>query len=68
MWIVAPDAPLVHEEFGTNHCYTWPLAVGDVVRLGLSHPCTVFDKWRVIPVVADDGENPEVVDMISTYF
>lgn len=45
-----------------------PLAVGDVVRLGLSHPCTVFDKWRVIPVVADDGENPQVVDMISTYF
>ncbi|GAA4924990.1 xanthine dehydrogenase molybdenum binding subunit apoprotein [Actinomycetospora succinea] len=27
---LAPDAPLVHEEFGTNHCYTWPLAVGDV--------------------------------------
>ena len=25
---LAPDAPLVHEEFGTNHCYTWPLAVG----------------------------------------
>jgi aerobic carbon-monoxide dehydrogenase large subunit len=23
-------APLVHEEFGTNECYTWPLAVGDV--------------------------------------
>ncbi|TWS26688.1 amino acid deaminase [Tsukamurella sputi] len=45
-----------------------PLAVGDVVRLGLSHPCTVFDKWRVIPVVADDGENPQVVDMISTHF
>lgn len=45
-----------------------PLAVGDVVRLGLSHPCTAFDKWRVIPVVADDSENPQVVDMISTYF
>lgn len=27
---LAPDAPLVHEQFGTNHCYTWPLAVGDV--------------------------------------
>ncbi|WP_028930487.1 xanthine dehydrogenase family protein molybdopterin-binding subunit [Pseudonocardia asaccharolytica] len=23
-------APLVHEQLGTNHCYTWPLAVGDV--------------------------------------
>ncbi|CAM3711831.1 amino acid deaminase [Tsukamurella strandjordii] len=45
-----------------------PLRVGDVVRLGLSHPCTVFDKWRVIPVVADDTANPLVVDLISTYF
>lgn len=45
-----------------------PLTVGDVVRLGLSHPCTVFDKWRVIPMVADDGQNPQVVDVISTYF
>ncbi|HLU53924.1 MAG TPA: xanthine dehydrogenase family protein molybdopterin-binding subunit [Pseudonocardia sp.] len=27
---LAPGAPLVHEELGTNHCYTWPLAVGDV--------------------------------------
>ncbi len=25
-----PGSPLVHEQFGTNHCYTWPLAVGDV--------------------------------------
>ncbi|MQA16680.1 MAG: molybdopterin-dependent oxidoreductase [Pseudonocardiaceae bacterium] len=25
-----PGAPLVHEELGTNHCYTWPLVVGDV--------------------------------------
>ena len=28
-----------------------PAGVGDVVRLGLSHPCTAFDKWRLIPVV-----------------
>lgn len=45
-----------------------PLRVGDVVRLGLSHPCTVFDKWRTIPVVADAEVNPPVVDLISTYF
>jgi carbon-monoxide dehydrogenase large subunit len=25
-----PGAPLVHEALGTNHCYTWPLATGDV--------------------------------------
>ncbi len=23
-------APLVHKEYGTNECYTWPLSVGDV--------------------------------------
>jgi aerobic carbon-monoxide dehydrogenase large subunit len=23
-------APLVHEDLGTNHCYTWPLGTGDI--------------------------------------
>ena len=31
-----------------------PLAVGDFVGFGISHPCTTFDKWRVIWVVDDD--------------
>ena len=30
-----------------------PLEIGDIVRLGLSHPCTTFDKWRLIPVIDD---------------
>ena len=30
-------------------------AVGDRVALGLSHPCTTFDKWRWMPLVEDDG-------------
>ena len=30
-----------------------PLAVGDLVAFGISHPCTTFDKWRVIPIVDD---------------
>ncbi len=29
------------------------LAVGDLIGLGISHPCTTFDKWEVIPVVDD---------------
>jgi D-serine deaminase-like pyridoxal phosphate-dependent protein len=42
---------------------------GQVVRLGLSHPCTAFDKWRFIPVVADDSEpDPRVVDLVQTFF
>ena len=44
-------------------------AVGSVVRLGLSHPCTAFDKWRLIPVVADaDIADPVVVELVRTYF
>ena len=34
-------APLVHEEFGTNRCYTWKLAAGEVderVREGAMSP------------------------------
>jgi D-serine deaminase-like pyridoxal phosphate-dependent protein len=42
-----------------------PLAPGDLVGFGISHPCTAFDKWRVIPVV-DAGYR--VVDLVSTYF
>ncbi|GHF85121.1 D-serine deaminase-like pyridoxal phosphate-dependent protein [Amycolatopsis bartoniae] len=41
-----------------------PLRVGDWVGLGLSHPCTVFDKWTLLPVV--DGGT--VVDFVRTYF
>jgi D-serine deaminase-like pyridoxal phosphate-dependent protein len=41
------------------------LAPGDVVCLGISHPCTTFDKWRVIPVADDDYR---VVDAVHTFF
>ncbi|GAB3649458.1 type III PLP-dependent enzyme domain-containing protein [Glycomyces tarimensis] len=40
------------------------LRVGDIVHLGLSHPCTAFDKWGLIPVV-DEGL---VVDAVRTFF
>jgi D-serine dehydratase len=29
--------------------------VGDRVGLGISHPCTTFDKWRWLPLVEEDG-------------
>lgn len=32
-----------------------PPQVGDLVVLGISHPCTTFDKWRWLPIVEDDG-------------
>jgi D-serine deaminase-like pyridoxal phosphate-dependent protein len=45
------------------------VSVGAIVRLGLSHPCTAFDKWRLIPVVDDaDAAEPRIVDLIHTFF
>ena len=41
------------------------LAVGDIVGCGVSHPCTAFDKWRLLPVVDDEYR---VVDAVLTYF
>ncbi len=41
------------------------LEVGDWVGLGLSHPCTSFDKWQLIPLVEADGT---VTDYIRTFF
>ncbi|CAL9535528.1 alanine racemase [Streptomyces werraensis] len=41
------------------------LEVGDWVGFGLSHPCTSFDKWALIPVAEADGT---VVDYIRTFF
>ena len=46
-----------------------PIKIGDELRLGVSHPCTAFDKWKVIPVVDDpDAADPVVVDLIRTFF
>jgi len=44
-----------------------PVAIGDVVSLGLSHPCTAFDKRRWLPVVAHAGST-RVVDLVRTFF
>ncbi|MEU8519604.1 amino acid deaminase [Streptomyces sp. NPDC048577] len=41
------------------------LEVGDWVGMGLSHPCTSFDKWQLIPLVEADGT---VVDYLRTFF
>ncbi|MFI8243337.1 alanine racemase [Streptomyces sp. NPDC085866] len=39
--------------------------VGDWIGFGLSHPCTSFDKWQLIPVAEADGT---VVDFVRTFF
>jgi len=41
------------------------VAVGSWLGFGISHPCTVFDKWQLIPELdADD----RVVGVIRTFF
>lgn len=68
------DAPADWKISGLNdqHAYlrgTGPehaaLQVGDLVALGISHPCTTFDKWRWMPVV---DENYVVCDALVTRF
>lgn len=41
------------------------LRVGDMIGFGVSHPCTTFDKWQVIPVVGDDYR---VTGAVATFF
>jgi D-serine deaminase-like pyridoxal phosphate-dependent protein len=41
------------------------LAPGDLVCLGISHPCTTLDKWRLIAVLDDDAR---VIDAVHTFF
>lgn len=57
---------------GLSDQHTWVstsadarLEVGDWVGMGLSHPCTAFDKWQLIPLVEADGT---VTDLIRTFF
>jgi D-serine dehydratase len=41
------------------------LRVGDIVVLGVGHPCTTFDKWQVIPLV---DEAFRITGAIRTFF
>lgn len=61
----APTRPVSGEitELADQHAFLRldpadPLAVGDVVRLGVSHPCTVLDKWQWIPITHGVGDDP----------
>ncbi|MEV6846954.1 alanine racemase [Actinoplanes sp. NPDC051411] len=64
----SPDGMTV-TRMNDHHTYlatgSSPLTPGDLIRFGISHPCTAFDKWRDIPVVDDDHR---VVDVLHTYF
>ncbi|MEN3284558.1 MAG: hypothetical protein V7607_5698 [Solirubrobacteraceae bacterium] len=42
-----------------------PLAVGTRVVCGISHPCTAFDKWPLVPVV---DAHDDLVGAVRTFF
>jgi D-serine deaminase-like pyridoxal phosphate-dependent protein len=68
---LASSAPLGHIiELNDQHAYLRlapgaALAPGDLVALGISHPCTTLDKWRVLVVVNDEGK---VTDAVHAFF
>jgi D-serine deaminase-like pyridoxal phosphate-dependent protein len=41
------------------------LAVGDLLEFGVSHPCTAFDKWPLVPVL--DGDD-RLTGVVTTVF
>ncbi len=47
------------------------MGVGDIVRLGISHPCTTLDKWSEIATIddgRDDDRLPVVTGRMTTRF
>ncbi|MFM1990562.1 MAG: hypothetical protein RJA99_3519 [Pseudomonadota bacterium] len=66
------EAPAHWRVFGHNDQHGYlridpadALAVGDWIAFGVSHPCTTFDKWRLVWAVDDDFR---VTRAIRTYF
>jgi len=53
---LADGAPLVHEEFGTNRCYTWTNSNGDVDEVFARAPVVVKERYRVQRQVANAME------------
>src|SRR5437867_2685252 len=43
---LADGAPIVHEQFGTNRCYTWTLEAGEVDRLFAEAAVVVSERYR----------------------
>lgn len=65
----SPATGLTVTKLNDHHTYLQvsgtPVTPGDLIRFGISHPCTAFDKWRHIPLVDDSHR---VVDVLDTYF
>jgi D-serine deaminase-like pyridoxal phosphate-dependent protein len=65
-----PGRDLRVSQLNDQHAYLevpaeHPLKPGDLVRLGISHPCTTLDRWRHLVLLDDDDR---VLDVITTFF
>ena len=68
--VSAGGGPVPIVKLNDQHAFVSPddptaLPVGTQVRVGISHPCTTLDKWRVL-LVTDDDYN--VIDTAATIF
>ena len=58
----------VIEKLNDQHGYLrgrQEFSLAQLIGLGISHPCTTFDKWGLIPLVND---NYDVVDCLHAFF
>ncbi len=42
-----------------------PFDVGDVMGLGIAHPCTTFERWQILMLV---DERLDVIGAVRTFF
>lgn len=58
----------VIEKLNDQHGYLrgkQEFSLAQLIGLGISHPCTTFDKWGLIPLVNDDYD---LIDCLQTFF
>ena len=58
----------VIEKLNDQHGYLrgkQEFSLAQLIGLGISHPCTTFDKWGLIPLVNDDYD---LIDCTQTFF
>lgn len=68
-WTALTDASII--AMNDQHSYLQltgdNVDLGAVIAMGLSHPCTTFDKWHYLPMTASP-ESDLVVGLIRTFF
>jgi D-serine deaminase-like pyridoxal phosphate-dependent protein len=69
VWTPLTDASIV--AMNDQHSYLrltgQDVDLGSVITMGLSHPCTTFDKWHYLPMTAS-SESDVVVGLVHTFF